>query len=239
MLDDVARPSEVAALRGAAFRAFGALGHPLDAPDASLAPLAALAAEEEFLGSAVTDLVHRLAERLRVTACAWGFAELGPLWPRPSPGAGDSGRGGDLQVADALLARLAAPMPIGGPPPGNPAENPLGAGGGYWAPHVDKANVEAYDVSAVLYLSTLGADFSGGEFAFNDPESVDRVVEPRAGRLLLFDAGPENLHQVLPVVDGQRLALSAWFTRLASAAAEEVEEDTSRDGGTTCAISPP
>ena len=39
-----------------------------------------------------------------------------------------------------------------------------------YVPHVDKANVPEYDVSALLYLSTNRRDFTGGLFAFNDPE---------------------------------------------------------------------
>ena len=42
---------------------------------------------------------------------------------------------------------------------------------GYWSPHVDKANVPEYDVSAVLYLSDGdGADFDGGELRFLDED---------------------------------------------------------------------
>jgi len=48
-------------------------------------------------------------------------------------------------------------------------------------PHVDKANQGRYDYSAVVYLTTKGADFDGGDFAFHD-ECGDSVVEPRAGR---------------------------------------------------------
>jgi len=50
---------------------------------------------------------------------------------------------------------------------------------GTFAPHVDKANQSAYDVSALLYLTTLGADFAGGHFAFNDPD-CDLLLEPQA-----------------------------------------------------------
>ena len=46
---------------------------------------------------------------------------------------------------------------------------------GTYAPHVDKANVPDYDISALLYLSTAGDDFTGGLFAFNDPDR-DRLV---------------------------------------------------------------
>ena len=82
---------------------------------------------------------------------------------------------------------------------------------GTYAPHVDQANMPEYDVSALLYLSTAGVDFEGGLFAFNDADH-DRVLVPRAGRLLAFHSGFENLHQVRPVLSGERLVLSIWFS---------------------------
>jgi len=81
----------------------------------------------------------------------------------------------------------------------------------YWNPHVDKANIPTYDYSALLYLNTHGEDFEGGEFAFND-DDADRLVQPRAGRFLMFASGPENLHQVREVTRGTRYVLAMWFT---------------------------
>jgi len=77
--------------------------------------------------------------------------------------------------------------------------------------HVDKANIASYDYSALVYLSSVGQDFGGGELAFNDAD-VDRVLQPRVGRLVMFSSGLENLHQVLPMSWGQRHVLSMWFT---------------------------
>ena len=70
-----------------------------------------------------------------------------------------------------------------------------------------------YDVSTLLYLSTHSIDFSGGLFAFNDPDE-DRLVEPVAGRLVAFDSGFDNLHQVRPVLAGERFVLSIWYRRV-------------------------
>ncbi|EKX36100.1 hypothetical protein GUITHDRAFT_146036 [Guillardia theta CCMP2712] len=81
----------------------------------------------------------------------------------------------------------------------------------YWNPHVDKANIPTYDYSALLYLNTHGKDFHGGEFSFID-DDADRIVQPRAGRLLIFTSGPENLHQVREVTRGTRYVLAMWFT---------------------------
>ena len=78
--------------------------------------------------------------------------------------------------------------------------------------HVDKANIASYDYSALLYLSTGGgADFEGGELAFLDGDA-ERLVTPRAGRLVAFSSGLENLHQVREVTRGERFVLAMWFT---------------------------
>lgn len=129
---------------------------------------------------------------------------------------------------------------------------------GSFAPHVDKANLARYDLSAVLYLTTCGKDHSGGEacaagfkpmqtnkpycvpashhtcdrpfrrgdhfpknhrratviapwqFAFIDND-YDRVFSPRRGALLSFCSGFCNVHQVRPVLNGDRLVLSVWY----------------------------
>ena len=78
--------------------------------------------------------------------------------------------------------------------------------------HIDKANIGSYDYSALLYLADYGTDFTGGLFAFCDPDGVDRLVEPRKGRLVAFTSGAENLHQVRQVTGGTRHVLAMWFT---------------------------
>ena len=83
---------------------------------------------------------------------------------------------------------------------------------GTYAPHIDAENQPAYELSTLLYLSTAGADFSGGLFAFNDVDA-DRLVVPHAGRLLAFCSGHRNLHQVRPVRAGDRFVLSTWYRR--------------------------
>ena len=78
----------------------------------------------------------------------------------------------------------------------------------YWDAHCDKANNFEYDVSVLLYLNS---DFSGGEFVFMD-DNIDRVVQIRAGRLLLFDSTISNIHRVERVLSGDRMALSIWYS---------------------------
>lgn len=193
--DHAVTEAEMGLLSGAAQRAFSSGLFSQSAADCSLAPLASGAADEELLGLAVQELVACLAERFLQRAVSAGFSvHLSQT------------SDGDLKLADSLLAKLSPPSRK------DLEENPLGAeqGYGYWAPHIDKANVPDYDVSAILYLSTMGEQFSGGAFAFNDADA-DRIVEPKMGRLLLFDSGPSNLHQVYPVLSGTRLALSVWF----------------------------
>ena len=78
----------------------------------------------------------------------------------------------------------------------------------YWDAHCDKANNFEYDLSVLLYLNS---DFSGGEFVFMD-DDIDRVVQIRAGRLLLFDSTISNIHRVERVLSGNRMALSIWYS---------------------------
>lgn len=85
----------------------------------------------------------------------------------------------------------------------------------YWDAHCDKANNFEYDVSVLLYLNS---DFSGGEFVFMD-DNIDRVVQIRAGRLLLFDSTIYNIHRVERVLSGDRMALSIWYSYSSSASA--------------------
>ena len=108
-----------------------------------------------------------------------------------------------LYDSGALLTRLK------GEPPED--EWDMEPGHVYWNPHIDKANIPTYDYSALLYLNNKGRDFEGGDFAFLD-DDADRIVEPRAGRLLYFTSGPENLHQVQEVRTGTRYVLAMWFT---------------------------
>ena len=108
-----------------------------------------------------------------------------------------------LYDSGALLTRLK------GEPPED--EWDMEPGHVYWNPHIDKANIPTYDYSALLYLNNKGRDFEGGDFAFLD-DDADRIVEPRAGRMLYFTSGPDNLHKVQEVRTGIRYVLAMWFT---------------------------
>lgn len=55
-----------------------------------------------------------------------------------------------------------------------------GGGGGegdFVTLHTDEATHEGYHYSCVLYLSTQGEDFEGGDFVFNDPAKASNVEE--------------------------------------------------------------
>jgi hypothetical protein len=79
-------------------------------------------------------------------------------------------------------------------------------------------------------LDTLGTTFGGGEFAFVDGDA-DRVVQPRAGRLVAFTSGLENLHRVEKVTRGTRYVLAMWFTCSESHAAKADVEEMVEEGG--------
>eukprot|EP00965_Chrysotila_dentata_P153973 5089703-Pleurochrysis_carterae.AAC.2 len=81
--------------------------------------------------------------------------------------------------------------------------------------HGDTNTDEMFMHTAILYLTTYGAECEGGETGIAD--AVDAVsstlvraglrVQPSRGRLLLFSAGVENMHEVCP---RERLLLRAF-----------------------------
>lgn len=85
----------------------------------------------------------------------------------------------------------------------------------YWHTHADMNNTAHYHFSGLLYLSTYGVDFKGGRFIFYnsiDETLQEQVIEPIAGRTVIFTSGPENPHRVERVASGERLVLAFWFT---------------------------
>jgi len=91
----------------------------------------------------------------------------------------------------------------------------------YWHPHVDKTTYGSFHYTALVYLSTKGVDFDGGDFVFIDAKkeagvestaTVNRTVEPRMARVSSFTSGNENLHHVAKVTRGTRYAVTIAFT---------------------------
>ena len=108
--------------------------------------------------------------------------------------------------------------------------------------HIDMANQMSYDYSTVLLLNEVGEELDGevsggesfdngyldfdegevadeelsrGEFVFVD-ELEDIIVESKAGRLVIFSSGSENLHRIAPFKKGVRYSLAAWFGKICS-----------------------
>lgn len=113
---------------------------------------------------------------------------------------------------------------------GAPDWQPASAHDEYFHTHSDKANTDHYDYSGLVYLSTGGGrDFTGGDFHFSRPADdaaavppppdaddaawvPEHTVQPRAGRLLLFTSGTENMHNLDLVTGGERFVFSMWFS---------------------------
>ena len=86
--------------------------------------------------------------------------------------------------------------------------------------HVAHADAETLDgepnhthwrlVTAMLYLNTMGEDFTGGELEF---PRLGQVVQPVAGRLVGFRCDGIHTHAVPAVTSGERRAMAFWYTR--------------------------
>ena len=55
-------------------------------------------------------------------------------------------------------------------------------------------------------------DFQFGDEQPLEPGQTAHLVQPGAGRLVMFSSGRENVHQVRPVRTGTRYVMSMWFT---------------------------
>lgn len=81
----------------------------------------------------------------------------------------------------------------------------------YWHTHIDKIQYGSFDYTALIYLTTYGEDFEGGQFVFDDAKR-NLTIEPRSGRVSFFTSGSENPHHVEKVLSGTRFALTIAFT---------------------------
>ncbi len=210
LFDDIASAEECAILMAAGARGFEALSFAAGPSlDDSLPPLVPDA--EELIGQSAAALAQRIAVRMRNAVCQGH----GLVPSTKDAGGSSTDDDSGLALSGSLLCRLLPPPP---PPPSVSADSSRQEEiarmmKNYWAPHIDKANRLEYDFSSVLYLNSLGSDFGGGRFAFIDGDGVDRLLEPRAGRLVTFHGGADNLHRVEPVEWGERWTLSCWFSQ--------------------------
>lgn len=74
--------------------------------------------------------------------------------------------------------------------------------------HGGHAQRSSFKYSAILYLSSIGKHFNGGQICF--PEH-DLCINPEAGDLVFFRGDLEHKHYVTKVTDGERLSLVAFF----------------------------
>jgi hypothetical protein len=91
--------------------------------------------------------------------------------------------------------------------------------GSYLLPHTD-AGPDARRLVAYAFYLLEPSTFAGGELELFDCDVTDgdvvatrpaKRIEPRAGRIVLFDVGPETIHQVTEVTTGGRCSLAGWF----------------------------
>ncbi|KAJ8609838.1 hypothetical protein CTAYLR_008125 [Chrysophaeum taylorii] len=178
-----ASPDDAARLRGAADAAMDGLYHQGGSTSMALDAATGLRLDDAVPGT--FDLATTILERARDFVSSHFGA------PR-------------IYAAGGLITRLEAP----------PRQGPfqLNASHVYWKPHVDKANIAAYDYSALVYLSTHARDFQGGALEFFDGPNTRTLVHPEAGMLIAFSSGLDNLHRARRVTLGSRFVLALWFT---------------------------
>lgn len=96
-----------------------------------------------------------------------------------------------------------------------------------WTPgslHGDTNTDEMFLFTTIMYLSQHGEDVKGGETGIADEVDHGKApggtgtrvtaglrIEPSIGRLLVFSSGVENMHEMLPVTHGERIACQMWF----------------------------
>jgi len=64
------------------------------------------------------------------------------------------------------------------------------------------------EFSAILYLSTHGVDFTGGELVF--PQH-DLKINPESGTLVFFRGDLDHTHKVRHILSGERYAIVMFF----------------------------
>lgn len=67
----------------------------------------------------------------------------------------------------------------------------------------------------IIFLGNFKRNFNGGQFIFVDTENRKRknvVVEPKAGRVVGYTAGHENLHVMDKIVDGVNYFIKLSYT---------------------------
>lgn len=94
---------------------------------------------------------------------------------------------------------------------------------GAFAPfHSDNTDLEgnwsAWEKSKLVCLLYINDDYDGGELDFRDH---DISIKPLVGQLVTFPGGIDNVHQVLPVKNGTRHTIGAFWDYAESEYSEE------------------
>jgi len=83
-------------------------------------------------------------------------------------------------------------------------------------PHVDVDLHKSAHYTVIIYLTTFEKDFSGGKLVFTDSDEKGKksllLVEPKAGRVLGYTSGWENLSYLDKVLIGEDIFLTMFFT---------------------------
>ena len=77
-------------------------------------------------------------------------------------------------------------------------------------PWRDDGVEEELEFSALVYLNSIGVDFTGGEIEF---PLQDVLIEPKAGQLVYFRGDIDHIHEVKTVTSGLRKVLVFFFAR--------------------------
>ena len=77
---------------------------------------------------------------------------------------------------------------------------------GVWAPN----HTSYHHCAAQLYLNNCGIDYEGGLLRF---PSLEQEIIPQAGMLVGFMCDRSYQHEVTPVQEGRRYAISIWVTQ--------------------------
>ncbi len=78
------------------------------------------------------------------------------------------------------------------------------------SPYSDDGTPEELEWSALVYLTSHGEDFEGGEIEF---PNQNVIIPPSSGQLVFFKGDVEHLHKVNKVVSGERGCLVFFFGR--------------------------
>lgn len=81
--------------------------------------------------------------------------------------------------------------------------------------HYDKEIHKNVHYTVIIFLSNYKRNFHGGRFIFVDVEKKKKknnIVDPKAGRVVVYSAGGENTHVLENILNGYLISLTLSFT---------------------------